>query len=261
MSDILESILARTRRTNARRAHHDFSPPPPCARAERAIAALRRANGSAPRVIAEVKFRSPSAGIIRARRPGEAQRLARAYVDGGASAVSVLADGPAFGGSPLDVRRVCATVEEPVLFKGFVLDERQIELASRVGASMVLLLVRAMPADVLERLVRYAIELGVAPLVEAADDEELTIALATSATLVGINARDLRTFRVDPAAARRQLEAIPSERVAVYMSGIRSAEDLARVAAGRVDAVLVGEGLAREADPAATLREWLRAWS
>ena len=126
---------------------------------------------------------------------------------------------------------------------------------------MVLLLVRAMPADALERLVRYAIELGVAPLVEAADDEELTIALASSATLVGVNARDLRTFQVDPAAARRQLEAIPSGRVAVYMSGIRSAEDLARVAAGRVDAVLVGEGLAREADPEATLREWLRTWS
>ncbi|MCU0672190.1 MAG: indole-3-glycerol-phosphate synthase [Myxococcota bacterium] len=259
MSDILASILERTRRTNARRALRPSpSPSPaPCGRGVRAVEVLRRPSDGPPRVIAEVKFRSPSAGVIRARRPGEAQRLARAYVDGGAAAVSVLADGPAFGGSPLDVRRVSETVSVPVLFKGFVLDERQIELASRVGASMVLLLVRAMPFDALERLVRHALALGLAPLVEAADDDELTLALETPATLIGVNARDLRTFRVDPEAARAQLERVPRDRVAIYMSGIRSAADLAWVAAGRVDAVLVGEGLARESDPAATLRAWL----
>jgi indole-3-glycerol phosphate synthase len=258
MTDVLASILERTRRTNARRARRASPPPPaPHERALRAVEALRRASDGMPRVIAEVKFRSPSAGVIRERRPGEAQRLARAYADGGASAVSVLADGPAFGGSPLDVRRVSETVEVPVLFKGFVLEERQIELASCVGASMVLLLVRAMPFDVLERLARHALALGLAPLVEAADDDELGLALETSATLIGVNARDLRTFRVDPEAARVQLERIPPDRVAIYMSGIRSAADLAGVARGRADAVLVGEGLARESDPAATLRAWL----
>ena len=259
MSDILESILERTRRTNARRARRPSPAPAPCGRAEGAVEALRRSSGDLPRVIAEVKCRGPSVGVIRVRRPGEAQRLARAYVDGGASAVSVLADGPAFGGSPLDVRRVSETVSAPVLFKGFVLDERQIELASCVGASMVLLLVRAMPFDALERLVRHALALGIAPLVEAADDDELALALDTSATLIGVNARDLRTFRVDPEAARGQLERIPRDRVAIYMSGIRSAGDLVRVATGRVDAVLIGEGLAREPDPAATLRAWLAA--
>ncbi|MEZ4248358.1 MAG: indole-3-glycerol-phosphate synthase [Polyangiales bacterium] len=257
MSDILEGILARTRRSNVRRARRAPAPPAPVGRADAALEALRRVD--VPRVIAEVKFKSPSAGRIRERRAGEAVRLAHAYVDGGAAAVSVLADGPGFGGSAMDVRRVASEVSAPVLFKGFVLDERQIDLAARVGASMVLLLVRAMPKAELHRLVAYANALGVAPLVEAADDAELEDALATDAALVGVNARDLRTFRVDPDAAARQLEAIPSDRVAIYMSGIRSAEDFARVAAGRVDAMLIGEGLAREGDPTSTLRGWFAA--
>lgn len=256
MSDVLAGILARTRRTNARRAARATPAPAPVDREAGAVAALRRAEGP-PKVIAEVKFRSPSAGTIRARRPGEAARVARRYEAGGAAAVSVLADGPAFGGSPLDVRRVAAVVEVPVLFKGFVLDPGQIDLASRVGASMVLLLVRAMPAAELQALVDYAHAQGLAPLVEAADEGELEIALATDARLVGVNARDLRTFDVDPEAARRQLEAIPPDRVAIYMSGVRSTDDFRRVAEGRADAVLVGEGLMRESDPAETLRAWL----
>lgn len=122
---------------------------------------------------------------------------------------------------------------------------------------MVLLLVRALSPDALHALVAEAHAAGLAPVVEAADEHELSMALATDATIVGVNARDLRTFRVDPAYARRVLDVIPSERVAVLMSGITAAEQIVALADSRADAVLVGEGLMRASDPGARLREWL----
>jgi indole-3-glycerol phosphate synthase len=223
-----------------------------------AIERLRRASADAvPKVIAEIKRRSPSAGEIRKRETGDITRIARGYAMGGASAVSVLCDGPGFGGSVLDLRRATCAIDVPVLFKEFVLDSLQIELARVAGAHMVLLLVRALTPDALHALVAEAHAAGLAPVVEAADEHELSVALATDATIVGVNARDLRTFRVDPAYARRVLDVIPSERVAVLMSGITSAEQLTALAGSRADAVLVGEGLMRATDPGARLRSWL----
>jgi indole-3-glycerol phosphate synthase len=171
----------------------------------------------------------------------------------------VLCDGPGFGGTPLDLRRAARTVAVPLLFKEFVLDEIQVELAREVGAHMVLLIVRAMPAEQLQRLVDSVLAHGMEPVVEAADDRELDIALTTRATLLGVNARDLRTFRVDGSAAASAISRIPKDRIAVHMSGIRTPEDFAQVASGRADAVLIGEGLMRAADPAARLREMLGA--
>lgn len=252
---VLDQILARTRREVARRRAHRWAAPAPVDRARAAVAALRRVDG--PRVIAEVKFRSPSAGVIRPREPGAAPAIARAYERGGAAAVSVLADGPSFGGGVLDVRRVASQVKVPVLFKGFVVDPIQVEVAVRAGASMVLLLVRALEPPQLADLVAACEALGVAPLVEAADEAELELALATGAALVGVNARDLHTFDVDAGRARRCLASIPRDRVAIYMSGVRSAADLCRVAETRADAVLVGEGLMRTEDPGRTLASWL----
>lgn len=217
---------------------------------------LRRA--ALPRVIAEVKFASPSAGAIRPWAPGAAIGIARGYEAGGAAAVSVLADFPGFGGSPLRVRRVARAVSVPVLFKEFVLHERQVALAAACGARLVLLLVRALERARLEELVACCTERGLRPVVEAADLAEMDVALATGAAIVGINARDLRTFQVDPTLAQRALERVPAERVAVYMSGVRSREDLRRVADGRADAVLVGEGLMRARDPQEALAAWLR---
>ncbi|MEO0325559.1 MAG: indole-3-glycerol-phosphate synthase [Myxococcota bacterium] len=259
---VLGAIVARTRRELPRRRRRaaTLALPSPVAalrRREATSEALRRRRDGKPRVIAEVKFRSPSAGEIRPRRAGEAPRVARGYVAGGAAAVSVLADGPAFGGSPLDVRRVAAAVPVPVLFKGFVLDEVQLDLAARMGARLVLLLVRALSRETLERLVRGAEARGLLPVVEAADESELRVALATGAAVVGVNARDLRTFEVDAALARRCLEATPRSRIAVYMSGVRSREDLHAVASGRADAVLIGEGLMRAPAPGKRLAGWL----
>jgi indole-3-glycerol phosphate synthase len=263
MADFLGQILERKRHENARRHRHRAlyrrlpeAGQPLFDRGAVAVARLRR-SGGAPRVIAEIKLRSPSAGAIRARRPGIVQAIARDYAAGGASAVSVLCDGPGFGGSPLDLRRAAGQIEQPLLFKEFVLDALQVQVARALGAHMVLLIVRALDAQRLQALVDAIHALGMAPVVEAADEAELELALATDAVLIGINARDLRTFRVDPERARRAVERIPAGRVAIHMSGVGSAQDLQRVAESRADAVLVGEALMRTEAPGALLRDWL----
>ena len=264
MTDYLAAILERKRRENARRRRHlgatdaiaRVAQPD---RGTRGIEALRRKEGHPPSVMAEVKFRSPSAGQIRPWAPGEGVWVAQGYERGGASVVSVLADGPGFGGSPLLVRRVAAAVRVPVLYKGFVLDPIQVELAFDVGASLVLLLVRALPDDELRSLIEQIRALGMEPVVEAANAAEVDRAVAAGATIVGVNARDLSTFQVDKAAARQCVARIPDPCVAVFMSGVRTVEDFREVAEGRADAVLIGEGLMRAEDPGARLAELLRS--
>jgi indole-3-glycerol phosphate synthase len=259
----LEQIIERKRREVSRRKAHargagagraersDDAP------ARRAVAALRRDGAALPRVISEIKLRSPSAGVIRARRAGSVQSIARGYAEAGAAAVSVLCDGPGFGGSVLDLRRAGGVVSVPLLFKEFVVDPLQVDLARELGASMVLLIVRALDAAQLRELVDCVLARGMAPVVEAADDDELEAALGTRADVVGVNARDLRSFRVDPGRARGLIARIPAGRVAVHMSGIASAADLRALGATRADAALVGEALMRAPDPGARLREWL----
>lgn len=264
MTDYLAAILERKRDENRRRRRHagsrgDVPRVPAPDRGERAVVSLRRRDGDPPAVLAEVKFRSPSAGQIREARPGEGVRVAQAYEQGGAAVVSVLADGPGFGGSPLLVRRVAEAVDVPVLYKGFVLDRVQVELAFDVGASLVLLLVRALAEDVLRDFVSAIRSLGMEPIVEAANAAEVDVAVAAGATIVGVNARDLQTFRVDKEAAALAVSRIPEDCIAVFMSGVKSEQDFAEVARGRADAVLIGEGLMRAADPGARLAELLRS--
>lgn len=255
--DHLARIVARKRIEVARRIRRastfvrlaEASPAP---RPE-LLAPLRRPASGAPRVIAEIKLRSPSAGQIRARRSGEIVQLARGYERGGAAAVSVLCDGPGFGGSVLDARRVAQAVSVPVLFKEFVLDAVQVDAARAVGAGYVLLLVRVLDDRKLRELIREVRARGLEPVVEAADADELTRALATDAAILGVNARDLRSFDVDPGRAGELVDRIPPDRIAVFMSGVRTPEDFARVARTRADAVLIGEGLMRADDPGAQL--------
>jgi indole-3-glycerol phosphate synthase len=261
--DHLARIVERKRREVARRVRHCAARPAITSgriedRAASAHARLRRASGPLPHVIAEIKHASPSAGVIRERVPGGVAAIAARYAAGGASAVSVLCDRVGFGGSVLDVRRARAAVSVPILFKEFVLDAAQVALARQLGADMVLLLVRALSEPELHALVDEVLRQGMAPVVEAADEDELATALRTRSTIVGVNARDLRTFVVDPARARELVGRVPAERIAVHMSGIASAADLRAVATTRADAVLVGEGLMRAVDPEARLREWLR---
>jgi len=256
--DFLAEILARKAIENHRRIRHGALLRPDSSaivdRRTSAVAALRRGDGDV-RFITEIKFASPSAGKIRERDVGSVESIAEQYVAAGAAAVSVLADRPGFSGTPLDVRRATRAVAAPVLFKEFVLDEVQVDLARRVGASMVLLLVRALPRARLVEMISFIRERGMEPVVEAADEAELDIALTTDATIVGVNARDLRTFRVDPELAARSMERIPSHCVAVFMSGIKDRADVDRVRATRADAVLVGEGLMRSSAPGDKLRE------
>jgi indole-3-glycerol phosphate synthase len=219
--------------------------------------ALRRNRAERPKIIAEIKMRSPSAGIIRDRAVGAVKTIARSYVDNGAAAVSVLCDGPGFGGTPLDVRRVAAAVSVPILFKEFVLDEIQIRLAKAMGAHLVLYIARALSQSEMERLVGETIRLGLVPLVEVANNDELRVALATRAPIIGVNARDLRTFRVDANAAKEIVCRISDDRIAVYMSGVSSNDDLMRIADTRADAVLVGEALMRAESPGQKLKEIL----
>ncbi len=265
--DYLSAILARKRGEVAARLRHrtqrTHRAPVPAAvsggrdRGQLAIATLRRKPGALPSVIAEFKRKSPSAGVIRAPERGDVARVVRQYAAAGASAVSVLCDGPGFLGSALDVRRAALATPLPVLFKEFVLDEVQVELAHAMGAHMVLLVVRALPVERLHALVDATLALGMAPVVEAADVDETKVALGTRAQIVGVNARDLRTFKVDVSAAASALALIDQERLAVHMSGIRTPEDLAEIARGCADAVLIGEGLMRAPDPGVRLSELL----
>ncbi|HET8939232.1 MAG TPA: indole-3-glycerol-phosphate synthase [Polyangiales bacterium] len=258
--DYLSPILERKARENVRRARHvrayTVSTQSVAAdRGELACQALQRPAGQPPRIIAEIKRASPSAGSIRSYARGDIPWIANEYVLGGAAAVSVLCDGPGFGGSVLDLRRASQAISAPLLFKEFVLDELQVQLARRVGAHMVLLIVRALPGRRLHALCDAVLAAGMAPVVEAANADEVVVALGTRARIIGVNARDLRTFRVDPQAAHDVLRIIPADRIAVHMSGVRAHADFREIAQGRADAMLVGESLMRAQQPSAKLRE------
>jgi indole-3-glycerol phosphate synthase len=214
------------------------------------------------RLLTEVKLRSPSAGpLSRALAPAD---RALVYAESGAAMVSVLCDGPFFDGSWDHLAAARRRIDEaglriPLLAKEFVIAEVQIEMAYRCGADGVLLIKRIVDADRLRTLAGRARSLGLEPLVEVVDEEELRTALDAGARVVGVNARDLDTLAMDAARTARVMEAIPPNVVAVHFSGLKGAEDVARVARTRADAALVGEALMREDDPRALLGEMLRA--
>jgi len=203
-------------------------------------------------VIAEVKRRSPSAGDIAPDL--DPAMLAEAYVTGGARAISVLTEGPHFGGSADDLAKVRSAVRVPVLRKDFIVDPVQI-LESRVmGASAILLIARALPAPRLAELTRLARELGLAILVEVHRPEELPSAIAVEPDAIGVNSRDLETFQVNVAGVEALLARIPASIVAVAESGLSARSDVDLVARWGADAVLVGTALAGADDPAASVR-------
>ncbi len=198
-------------------------------------------------LIAEVKRRSPSRGDIRTDL--DPVQHARAYVRGGAVAVSVLTDEAHFGGSLEDLERVAAAVRVPVLRKDFILDELQIMEARAAGASAVLLIVRALARDTLQLLARAAAAWQLATLIEVHSATELEAALAAGPGANGVNARDLSTFAVDLRGAEAVIRDVPSHVAVVAESGIESRADVERVAAAGADFVLVGTSVARHQDP------------
>jgi indole-3-glycerol phosphate synthase len=256
MAVTLDQILASTRldlpelsrRRSALEREAADRPAPPSLRD-----ALR---GDRVRVVAEVKRRSPSAGVIRDDlEPGERAAL---YAEQGAAAISVLTDGPHFGGSVADLRAAASRVSVPVLRKDFILDELQIVEARAAGAAAVLLIVRALPPERLGALLEFARSAGLAALVEVHSAAELERALEAGADIVGVNSRDLDTFRIDVASAWELLATLPGELVAVAESGMRGREDVVRAAAAGADAVLIGTALSSSTDPARLLRDLAR---
>lgn len=208
-------------------------------------------------VIAEFKRASPSKG----RFPFEAEPadVARDYIAGGAAAMSVLTDEPFFQGS-LDDMRAAALVTHaaekpaPVLRKDFVLDSYQLYEALAFGADAVLLIVAALDKAALVRLHKEAIALGLSPLVEVHDEAEMERALAAGATVIGINNRNLHTFKVDLAVTERLAPLAGADAIVVGESGIFSAEHVARLAQAGARAVLVGESLIIAPDRVAAVR-------
>jgi indole-3-glycerol phosphate synthase len=205
--------------------------------------------------IAEFKRRSPSAGWI--REGADAAATATAYVRGGAAALSVLTDEPFFGGALDDLVAARVAADVPILRKDFVVDEYQIAEARAAGADAVLLIVAALDDATLRALFAACARWGVEALVETHDAHEADRAVALGATVIGVNARDLKTFTMDPELALRLRARIPRDRVLVAESGIRTAADVRRIGDAGIDAVLVGETLMRAADPEAALRQLL----
>jgi indole-3-glycerol phosphate synthase len=203
-------------------------------------------------VIAEVKRRSPSKGpLFPDLDPAE---LARAYARGGAACLSVLTDAEFFGGSVEDLQRAREAVELPVLRKDFTVSPRDVADARLMGADAVLLIVAALSDTELCDFHQLATEIGLDALVEIHDEPELERALASGATLVGVNQRDLVTFDVDTDRAVRMASQMPGGVVRVAESGITGGEDAATLAEAGYHAVLVGESLVTAGDPEAAVR-------
>src|SRR5437660_56875 len=194
-------------------------------------------------VIAEIKKASPSAGVIaKSFKPIE---IAKNYERSGANAISVLTDSKFFQGSLEHLRNVRNAVSLPLLRKDFIWDRAQIAESAANGADAILLIVAALTQDQLVRLLKSAKEFRLDALVEVHSIDELQRALEAGTEIVGINNRDLTTFDVDLTVTERLCRDIPDEIILVSESGIKTAQDTARMKACGVDAVLVGEALMR----------------
>jgi indole-3-glycerol phosphate synthase len=230
------------------------------ARAARAPSFLKTLTARPMGLIAEVKRRSPSAGII--RDPFHPARIAEAYEAAGAGAISVLMDRPYFGGGEEDFVAVREAVKLPLLYKEFVVDPWQVYHARALGASALLLIVAALPREQLASLLALAGTLGLEPLVEVHDARELGVAVAVGARCIGVNNRNLKTFVTTLDTTYRLARKVPAGTVLVSESGIGSAEDVVLVKRAGARAVLVGEHLLRQRNLRRAVRNLMgRAWA
>jgi indole-3-glycerol phosphate synthase len=254
MPTILDKIVA-TKRAEIERA-----------KAERPERELRAALADAPAVrdfftplaavgpiklIAEVKKASPSAGVIRADFDPVA--IARIYEAHGAACISVLTDEPYFQGRLEYLTQIRAAVGLPVLRKDFILDTYQLVEARVAGADAVLLIAECLDDCNLRKLFNEACELGLTPLVELYEPDNLQRVFDAGATLIGVNNRDLHTFEVDLEHTIRLRDRVPDQCVLVGESGIKTRDDVLRLESAGVDAILVGESLTREPDIGAAI--------
>jgi indole-3-glycerol phosphate synthase len=249
----LEVEQAKTRRASAELALEAKA----CSRAPLGFReALRSTPGVS--VIAEIKRRSPSKGLI--REDFDAVAIARAYAAAGAACISVLTDSHFFGGTLDDLAAVRAAVNIPLIRKDFLIDAYQIDEARVVGADAILLIVAALGKSELKGLYDHAQGLGLDVLVEVHDETELEQALAIGSNLIGVNNRDLRTFVVDLSTTERIAARLSDpEVVLVAESGISGVEDVARLERAGAAGFLVGELLMRQPDPGEALETLRRS--
>lgn len=217
------------------------------------LAALQR--GTHVKVIAEVKRASPSRGAL-ASIPDPAL-LARQYAQGGAAAISVLTEERRFGGSLADLEAVRAAVSIPVLRKDFIAEAYQVFEARAAGADLVLLIVAALDDPTLQSLHSLIIDLGMTPLVETHDADEVRRAVDLGAQVIGVNARDLSTFELDRDLFGRLAHSIPDGTVRIAESAVSGVADVEHYRRAGADVVLVGEALVTGGDPVAALNEYL----
>lgn len=208
-------------------------------------------------VIAEVKRSSPSKGALAAIK--DPATLAADYAAGGAAAISVLTEQRRFGGTLDDLRAVRATVGVPVLRKDFITTSYQLWEARAAGADMALLMVVALDQSALESLIERAMSIGLTPLVEIHDEEELSRAVDAGAQLIGVNARNLKTLEVDRSTFGRIAPLIPSNLVRVAESGVRGPHDVIEYAKSGANVVLVGETLVKDNNPRSTVADLVAA--
>lgn len=259
MRNVLDEIVAGVREDVAARVAHvpldtvkglaKDAPP-----ALNALAALREPGVA---VIAEVKRRSPSKGAL--AEIADPAGLASEYEIGGARAISVLTEERRFGGSLADLDSVRAQVAIPVLRKDFVVSSYQVHEARAHGADLVLLIVAALEQNALMGLLERVESLGMTALVEVHDEDEASRALAAGARVIGVNARNLKTLKIDSSVFGRIAPGLPSDVVKIAESGVRDAHDLLTYASAGADAVLVGEGLVKSGDPRAAVADLVTA--
>lgn len=263
MAGILSEILDRKREVIARlrtdAASRDLRDRASATRAKATPHPLLRAlesNSAQINIIAEFKRRSPSAGTI--RNDLSASEVAACYERGGACAISVLTDEENFGGSILDLAAIRAITDLPLLRKDFIIDEIQIYEAAAVGADAVLLIVAALDDAALTTLRATAEnELGLDAVVEVHTSEELYRAMRAGARIIGVNNRDLQTFRTSLHTSERLIAEAPTDRVMISESGLQNSKSLRHLHALGFRGFLIGEALMRAPDPEAALRNFI----
>lgn len=224
--------------------------------AKDALGALRGRDG-AVKIISEVKRSSPSKGAL-AAIPDPAA-LASTYEAGGTTVISVLTEQRRFNGSLADLDAVRAAVDIPILRKDFIVTPYQIHEARAHGADLVLLIVAALEQNVLVSLLERTRSLGMEALVETHSRLEALRAMEAGASIIGVNARNLKTLEVDRSTVEQVIDVIPQDVVAVAESGVANAHDVFEYAKWGADAVLVGEALVTSGDPRASIQDMVSA--
>ncbi len=202
-------------------------------------------------IIAEIKKASPSMGLI--REDFQPEQIAQQYAEAGADAISILTDEKFFQGDLEFIRKIRPLVDLPLLRKDFIIDSYQLLEARAFGADAVLLIVAALEPTQMLDLLEETHALGMEALVEIHDENELETALNAGAQIVGVNNRDLHSFKVDLAVSETVIPQIPSQCVAIAESGVRGADDLARLKAAGAHAVLVGTQFMQQKHPGQAL--------